>query len=138
MGDNRQVIAEELVKAGHSVLHIDGTGATEKHDLKGGTYPDFILQEEDKLRTLEKMRQAGELKRPEKSAVDRSTESIASKLLCPSEAVDAMDELRAAGNQVELVQVQRKLARIQRLEVKHGELAKKVLVGGTPQWILEE
>merc|ERR1719254_10522 len=83
------------------------------------------------------MRQAGELKRPEKSAVDRSTEAVASRLIRPAETVDAMSELRAASNQVELVQAQRKLARIQRLEEKHGALANKVL-DNTPQWILEE
>jgi len=136
--DHRQVIADKLVNAGHTVLHIDGTGATEEHESNGRSYPDFILREEEKLRRLEKMRQAGELKKLEKSAVDRSTESIASKLSHPSETVDSMDELRAARNQVELVQAQRNLARIQRLGAKHGELAKKVLVGGTPQWIFEE
>merc|ERR1719491_1727375 len=83
------------------------------------------------------MRQAGELKRPDKSAVDRSSESIASRLARPAEEVDAMDELRAAGNQVELVQVQRKLARVQRIAEEKGLLANKALTN-TPQWILDE
>ena len=36
--------------------------------------------------------------------------------------IDAMDELRAASNQVELERVQRNLARLQRLGDKHGSL----------------
>jgi len=103
--DHRQVVAEELAKAGHAVKHVDSAGATEDHEL-GHTFPDFIVQEEEKLRKLEKMRQAGELKRPEKSAVDRSTEAIASRLDRPAQEVDAMDELTAASNQRELVQAQ--------------------------------
>lgn len=134
--DRRQVIAEELHKAGHTVKHIDPTGAPEDHEA-GRKWPDFLVQEEDRLRKLEKMRQAGELKRPEKSAADRSTEAIASKLSRPAEVVDTMDELRAAQNQVELVRAQKKLARIQRLGDKHGILANKVLEGA-PEWILEE
>ncbi|CAK0874719.1 unnamed protein product, partial [Prorocentrum cordatum] len=134
--DRRQVVAEELAKVGHAVKHIDSTGATEDHVLLG-SFPDFIVQEEEKLRKLEKMRQAGELKRPEKSAVDRSSEAIASRLDRPAQAVDAMDELRAAGNQVELEQVQRRLARVQRLADRKGVMANKELAGA-PRWILEE
>lgn len=37
--------------------------------------------------------------------------------------IDAMDELRAASNEVELERVQRNLARLQRLGDKHGVLA---------------
>lgn len=134
--DVRQVVANELVKLGHTVKHIDSTGATEDHEIVE-QYPHFILQEEEKLRKLDKMRQAGELKRPEKSAVDRSTEAVALRLARPAEAVDAMEELRAARNQHELAQVQRKLARIHRVaETKEGLAAK--VVTNTPQWILEE
>jgi len=134
--DHRQVIAEELVKAGHTVEHILGHGATETHpnDRK---LPDFILQEEDKLRKIEKMRQAGDLKRPEKSAVDRSSEVVASRLDRPAEMVDAMAEMRRASNQTELVQVQKKLARVQRIAAKKDLLANKVLTN-TPQWVFEE
>lgn len=134
--DHRQVAADVLMKAGHTVKHIGSNGATEDRVLDR-KLPDFILQEEEKLRKLEKMRQAGELRGAQKSSVDRSSESVASKLLCPPNVVDAMEELRAAGNQVELVRAQRKLARIQRLGDKHGILARKVLEN-TPQWILEE
>eukprot|EP00931_Biecheleriopsis_adriatica_P115910 TRINITY_DN91654_c0_g1_i1.p1 TRINITY_DN91654_c0_g1~~TRINITY_DN91654_c0_g1_i1.p1 ORF type:complete len:932 (+),score=255.17 TRINITY_DN91654_c0_g1_i1:34-2796(+) len=134
--DNRQAIAEELARVGHSVMHIDCTGATEEH-VAGRAMPDFLLQEEEKLRKLEKQRQAGELKRIEKSAVDRSSETVASKLMRPVQEVDAMDELRNAGNQVELVRAQRNLARVKRLGDKHGILANKV-VTGVPQWIVDE
>merc|ERR1712203_622171 len=88
-------------------------------------------------RKLEKMRQNGELKRVEKSAVDRSSEAVASKLLQPRQTIDAMDELRSAGNQVELERLQRKLARVKRLEDKHSVMAHKVL-DNTPQWIKDE
>lgn len=134
--DHRQVIAEALVKHGHTVKHIDNSGGTEDHKA-GHQFPDFILQEEEKLRKLEKMRQAGELKRPEKSSVDRSTEAVAKRLDRPAEVVDAMDEMRHAANQKELVQVQRKLARTYRIAESKGALANKVL-SNTPQWIVEE
>jgi len=134
--DQRQVIADELVAAGHGVKHIDSTGRTENHDPHR-KLPDFIVQEEERLRKLEKQRQAGELQRMEKSAVDRSSEAVASKLMQPSKEIDAMDELRAASNQVELERVQRNLARLQRLGDKHGSLAHKV-VKAAPQWVLEE
>jgi len=48
-----------------------------------------------------------------------------------------MDELRNAANQTELVQAQRRLARVQRLAEKHGPIAFKKLTN-TPQWILDE
>lgn len=134
--DHRQVVAEELAKLGHVVQHIDVSGSLEEH-TPGKPFPDFLLREEEKLRKLEKMREAGELKRPEKSAVDRSTEAVASRLDRPAEVVDAMDEMRGARNQTELVQVQRKLARIQRVADKKSALAGKVLAN-TPHWIMEE
>eukprot|EP00928_Gymnodinium_smaydae_P044238 TRINITY_DN29523_c0_g1_i1.p1 TRINITY_DN29523_c0_g1~~TRINITY_DN29523_c0_g1_i1.p1 ORF type:complete len:1076 (+),score=269.84 TRINITY_DN29523_c0_g1_i1:60-3287(+) len=134
--DSRQIVAEELCRMGHVVNHIDCTGATEKHET-GRPVPDFIIREEERLRKLEKQRQAGELHRPEKSATDRSSEAVASKLMKPSREIDAMDELRAASNQVELERAQRNLARLQRLGDKHGALANKV-VKAAPQWILDE
>lgn len=137
--DHRQVVADELVSAGHTVKHIDSTGRTEDHNPLGPKrkLPDFIVQEEERLRKPEKQRQAGELQRQEKSAVDRSSEAVASKLMQPSKEIDAMDELRAASNQVELERVQRNLARLQRLGDKHGALAHKV-VKAAPQWVLDE
>jgi len=48
-----------------------------------------------------------------------------------------MDEMRAAGNQVELERVQKKLARVQRIAEHKSLLANKVLTS-TPQWILDE
>mmetsp|Transcript_57571 Transcript_57571/g.106375 ORF Transcript_57571/g.106375 Transcript_57571/m.106375 type:complete len:970 (-) Transcript_57571:89-2998(-) len=135
--DPRQVIAAELQKFGHTVQHIGSSGELEAHAIENGQFPDFIVQEEAKLRTLEKMRQAGELQRPTKSAVDRSTEVIAARLDRPPEVLDAMEELRAAGNQRELVQVQNKLARVQRIAEKKMGLANRVLEN-TPQWVLDE
>eukprot|EP00438_Fugacium_kawagutii_P005691 Skav227821 [mRNA] locus=scaffold948:273933:277061:+ [translate_table: standard] len=97
------------------------------------------VQEEERLRKLEKQRQAGELHRPEKSAVDRSSEVPWEVPSSPPGQggtwIDAMDELRAASNQVELERVQRNLARLQRLGDKHG--AHKV-VKAAPQWVLDE
>jgi hypothetical protein len=134
--DHRQVIAMELVKYGHCVKHILEHGGVEDHptDCK---LPDFIMNEEEKLKTLEKMRQAGELKRAEKSSVDRSTEAVASRLDRPATVIDAMDEMRAAGNQVELERAQKRLARVQRIADHKSLLANKVLTN-TPQWILDE
>ncbi|CAE8615174.1 unnamed protein product [Polarella glacialis] len=134
--DHRQVVADLLSTAGHQVKHIDMTGAPEDHE-DGRKMPDFIVKEEERLRKLEKQRQAGELKRPEKSSVDRSSEAVAAKLLRPAQEVDAMDELRNASNQVELVRAQRNLARLQRLGDKHGLMANKV-VKAAPRWILDE
>jgi len=134
--DHRQVIAEELVLAGHCVKHIDSTGATEDHQ-RIDKWPDFIVQEEERLRTLEKQRQVGDLRRQEKSAVDRSSEAVAAKLMKPQQEIDAMDELRAASNQVELERAQRNLARLQRIGDKHGALANKV-VKAAPQWVLDQ
>ncbi|CAJ1440948.1 unnamed protein product [Effrenium voratum] len=134
--DRRQVIADEVVAAGHSVKHINSTGSTEDHDPHR-KLPDFIVSEEERLRKLEQQRRAGELLRPEKSAVDRSSEAVASQLMRPSKEIDAMDELRAAANQVELERAQRNLARLQRLGDKHGALAHKV-VKAAPQWVLDE
>merc|ERR1712151_1105944 len=86
---------------------------------------------------VEKKRQAGELSKPQKSSVDRSSEAIASRLARPAEEVDAMAEMRQASNQKELIVAQRKLARYQRIAEEKGELAAKV-VTHTPSWILED
>ncbi|CAK9098949.1 unnamed protein product [Durusdinium trenchii] len=134
--DARQVVADEMLRAGHRVWHIAHAGEAEEHGPVNRKLPDFLVQEEERLRKLEKQRQAGELLRPEKS-VDRSSEAVASKLMQPSKEIDAMDELRAASNQMELERVQRNLARQQRLGEKYGLLAHKK-VTAAPQWILEE
>merc|ERR1712151_234211 len=86
---------------------------------------------------VEKKRQAGELSKPQKSSVDRSSEAIASRLARPADEVDAMVEMRNAANQKELIVAQRKLARYQRIAEEKGELAAKV-VTHTPAWILED
>eukprot|EP00435_Cladocopium_sp_Y103_P025081 s2039_g6.t1 len=141
--DNRQVIAEELVKAGHEVQHVRSDGSTEKH-LPGIQYPDWLLREEDlpsipdRLKLLEKKRQAGEAgEKVHKSRLERSSEAVAARLARPTEELDAMTELRLAANQRELVVAQRKLARYQRLADEKGLLANKVLKN-VPEWVRED
>lgn len=135
--DNRQVIAEELVKAGHEVQHVRSDGSTEKH-LPGIQYPDWLLREEDRLKLLEKKRQAGEAgEKVHKSRLERSSEAVAARLARPTDELDAMTELRLAANQRELVVAQRKLARYQRLADEKGLLANKVLKN-VPEWVRED
>lgn len=134
--DNRQVIAEELVK-GHEVQHVRSDGSTEKH-LPGIQYPDWLLREEERLKLLEKKRQAGEAgEKVHKSRLERSSEAVAARLARPTEELDAMTELRLAANQRELVVAQRKLARYQRLADEKGLLANKVLKN-VPEWVRED
>ncbi|CAK9044472.1 unnamed protein product [Durusdinium trenchii] len=134
--DNRQVIADELVKAGHQVLHVRSDGSTEQH-VPGTQYPDWLVREEERLKLLEKKRQAGEAEKVSKSRLERSSEAVASRLARPTEEVDAMTELRLAANQKELVVAQRKLARYQRLADQKGLLANKVLTN-VPEWVRED
>lgn len=134
--DARQVPAEVLSQAGHTVEHVRSDGSTERHE-SGIEYPDWLVREEDRLKMLEKKRQAGELGKPQKSRVDRSSEAVASRLATPAEEVDAMEEMRGAANQKELVVAQKKLARFQRIAEEKGLLAAKV-VKNTPEWILED
>jgi len=135
--DNRQVIAEELVKAGHQVQHVRSDGSPEQH-VAGIQYPDWLLREEDRLKLLEKKRQAGEADdKVHKSRVERSSEAVASRLARPTEELDAMTELRLAANQKELVVAQRKLARYQRIAEEKGLLANKVLKN-VPEWVRED
>jgi hypothetical protein len=115
---------------------LSSDGSTERHEIIT-EFPDWLVKEEERLRVLEKKRQAGEVTQATKSRVDLSTEAIASKLARPAEEVDAMVELKGAANQKELVVAQRKLARYQRIAEEKGALASKVL-NGTPQWILED
>jgi len=134
--DARQVAAEELVKAGHIVEHVRSDGSTELHPI-GVDFPDWLVREESRLKLLEKKRHAGELAKPQKSSVDRSSEAIASRLARPTDEVDAMAEMRGAANQKELIVAQRKLVRYQRIAEEKGLLAAKV-VKNTPEWILED
>merc|ERR1712050_484663 len=98
--------------------------------------PDWLITEEERLRTLEKQRQAGELKKLQKSAADRSFESVTSSLMRPAEEVDARTALREAQTQPELVLVQQKLARLHMIAEKK-ELPHKV-VTNTPGFIKQE
>ncbi|CAK9084023.1 Hypothetical protein SCF082_LOCUS39874 [Durusdinium trenchii] len=84
--DNRQVIADELVKAGHQVLHVRSDGSTEQH-VPGTQYPDWLVREEERLKLLEKKRQAGEAEKVSKSRLERSSEAVASRLARPTEEV---------------------------------------------------
>eukprot|EP00930_Biecheleria_cincta_P094010 TRINITY_DN8472_c0_g1_i2.p1 TRINITY_DN8472_c0_g1~~TRINITY_DN8472_c0_g1_i2.p1 ORF type:complete len:917 (+),score=176.92 TRINITY_DN8472_c0_g1_i2:70-2820(+) len=111
--DRRLAIATRLREAGHRVLHVEADGSTKEHP-EHMELPDFILGEEAKLRMIEKQRLAGDLKRPQKSAVSRSTESIAQRLTRPQQEIDAGAELRKANTQAELCRIQRRLADLQR------------------------
>lgn len=133
--DARRAIAEKLVTAGHTVGHLHLNGALESHEA-GQALPDFLLREEDRLKKIEKMRLAGELQRVSKSSVDRSTESVAMKLMQGPTEIDAVSILRDATNQQELKFAQRHLAAMQRYSEKY-ELPSKVL-SGAPKFIGEE
>jgi len=76
------------------------------------------------------------MKKPQKSAVDRSSEVIASHSMRPAQEINAMIALREATTQPELEIVQKKLARIQRI-AETKELANKVLTS-TPGFVKEE
>lgn len=126
--DHRLAIAEELTKHGHRVKHIDAGGACEAH-VPDTPMPDFLLQEEARLRKVHAQRKAGELKRPEKSAVDRSSEAVARTLAADKVAVDVGAELRDAVSQDELVRAQKRMVRMQVAEdKKEAGLSKKVLL----------
>lgn len=133
--DARGAIADELVKAGHAVDHVQPDGTLHKHEA-GQPFSDWLIQEEEKLRKVEKMRNSGELQRKTKSAVDRSTESVAMKLHNKPAEIDTMSMLRDATNQQELKFAQRHLAATQRYAEKY-ELPSKVLAGA-PQFIVKE
>jgi len=134
--DSRQAVAEELTKAGHVVEHVFTDGSTERHQ-SGIEFPDWMVREEDRLKLVEKKRQAGEMEKPQKASADRSTEAIAARLSRPAEEVDAMQMMKGAANQKELIVAQRQLARYQRLAEAKGALASKV-VKNVPEWILDD
>lgn len=133
--DARCAIAEELCKAGHTVDHLLPDGKLHRHET-GYVLPDWFFREEEKLRKIEKMRHAGDLQRKNKSAVDRSTESVALKLMKKPEEIDTMGVLREATNQQELKFAQRQLAAMHRYSEKY-ELPTKQL-SGAPQFIAKE
>lgn len=111
--DHRLAIAARLREAGHSVLHVAAGGGVEEHPEQI-ELPDFLVGEEARLRSLEKQRASGEVRRPEKSAESRSTESIAQRLTRPQQEIDVGAELRKANTQAELCRAQRRLADLQR------------------------
>mmetsp|Transcript_7240 Transcript_7240/g.15972 ORF Transcript_7240/g.15972 Transcript_7240/m.15972 type:complete len:954 (+) Transcript_7240:2-2863(+) len=100
--------------------------------------PDFLVQEEAKLKKVAAMRKAGELRRVEKSSVDRSTEAIARRLVEEKQVYDVQSELREAQNQDDLVKAQRKVVRMQIAQSKKevGLETKKMV--GAPKYVLEE
>lgn len=133
--DPRLAIAQDLCAAGHRVEHISSDGSCETH-AKLECLPDWLSTEEERLRKLEKKRQSGDMQRKQKSAVDRSSEAIASHSMRPAQELDAMAALREAESQPELKIVQQKLARIQRIADKK-DLPNKVLIN-TPGFIKQE
>ena len=126
--DGRLVVAEELEKHGHAVQHVRSEGSLERHTV-GVEIPDFLLQEESRLRKVHAQRKAGELHRPEKSAVNRSLESVARSLATEKTQVDVGAELRDAENQTDLLRAQKRMVRLQMSESKkEAGLSKKELV----------
>mmetsp|Transcript_171531 Transcript_171531/g.544875 ORF Transcript_171531/g.544875 Transcript_171531/m.544875 type:complete len:287 (-) Transcript_171531:71-931(-) len=119
-------------------MHILTCGSLEEHP-ENVQMPDHLLGEEQRLRLLEKKRAAGELRKPQKSAVSRSTEVIARRLSQPREEVDVAAELRKADTQAELCRAQRRLAdasrRAETADTKAG-LGPKLL--NIPRWVQEE
>lgn len=110
--DHRIAIAARLREAGHRVVHVFD-GGVEDHP-ESLAMPDHIVGEEARLRMLQKKRRAGELEKPVKSAVSRSTEAVAQKLSKPRVEIDVGAELRKAETQRELCNTQRRLADLQR------------------------
>jgi uncharacterized protein (DUF488 family) len=51
--DARQVAADVLTRAGHTVEHIRSDGSVEHHEVIS-EYPDWLIREEDRLRMLRK------------------------------------------------------------------------------------
>jgi len=133
--DARLAVAQDLCAAGHRVRHVLPDGSQESH-APLEALPEWLTGEADRLRKLEKQRQAGELKRPERSAVDRSSEAVAAQLMRPAAEVDATAALQDAETQVELKLVQQRLVRLQRHAEKHELLRTKALTH-TPQFIKE-
>lgn len=133
--DPRLAMAEDLCIAGHLVEHVLSDGSRERH-ARMDKMPDWLQGEEERLRKLEKQRQAGELKRAEKSAADRSTETVVSQLMRPAAEVDAIVALQEAETQPELQLVQQKIVRLQR-KAANQVVPGKVLTH-VPQFIKEE
>ena len=126
--DGRLAIAEEVAKHGHTVQHVRSEGSLERHTI-GMEVPDFLLQEEAQLRKIDAQRRAGELHRPDKSAVNRSLESVARSLATEKTRIDVSAELRDAESQTDLVRAQKRMVRLQMHESrKETGLSKKELV----------
>lgn len=133
--DGRLAIGEELVKHGHEVRHVRQDGGLEDHEAQE-VMPDFLVQEEARLRKLQAQRKAGELVRVEKS-VDRSTEAVARALASEKLEVDVAAELRDAENQDELARAQKRMVRLQVSASKAQDMGKKQLVA-VPSHVLRE
>ena len=134
--DARVALAEELAKHGHTVHHVRADGSIEDHEV-GIEMPDFLLQEESRLRKIHAQRQAGELQRVEKS-VDRSTEAVARSLATEKMQIDVSAELRDAENQDALTRAQKRMVRLQvSASKKEAGLGKKELVA-VPSHIAKE
>ena len=132
--DGRLAIAEVLVKHGHEVRHVRQDGGLEEHEAQE-VLPDFLLQEEARLRKLQAQRKAGEV-RIEKS-VDRSTEAVARALATEKVSVDVAAELRGAENQDELARAQKRMVRLQVSASKAQEMGKKQLLA-VPAHVVRE
>jgi len=136
--DYRIAIAARLREAGHKVMHILTDGSLEEHP-EAAPMPDNLVNEEQRLRLLEKQRQAGEARRPQKSAVSRSSEVVALKLAQPQKEIDVGAELRKAETQAELVRTQRRLADLQRRsETADGKAGLGPKLLNVTKWVHEE
>lgn len=135
--DPRLAIAEVLAGYGHEVQHITDVGSLERHEA-GIKMPDFLTNEEERLRNLEKQRQAGELKRPDKASDSRSTEAVAKALSTERESLDVGKELFECENQTQLKFAQQRLARMQRVADEKGALVKGRQLTHVPKYVKAE
>lgn len=136
--DHRIAIGATLLRAGHRVLHVRRDGSTEEQAIDM-EMPELLIGEEAKLRVLEKQRRAGELNKPHKSAVSRSSEVIASKLTGPRVEIDVGAELRRANTQRELCNIQRRLADLQRRsETSDAKAGMGPKLVGVNKWLRAE
>merc|ERR1712176_1147474 len=100
--------------------------------------PDFLITEEERLRTLEKQRKAGELKRPDKASDSRSTEAVAKALTTEKEVVDVGKELLECENQTQLKFAQQRLSRLQRIADEKGAMFKGKQLTHVPKYVKAE
>lgn len=130
-------VAEALAKHGHLIEHIAADGSCEKHAL-GVDTPDFLVREEAQLRRVHAQRQAGELYRPQKSAVDRSTEAVARTLAAEKVHVDVSAELRDAESQTDLARIQKRMVRMHMAETKKEPGLSRKALSSVPAHIAKE